>query len=386
MDKRVYWIWLQHVFPAGSVKPRTIFNRYKNLKKFYDGGAPLWSSLSFITSKDLAIMGSFRIDQAEAALEYAERLDQSVITPECEEYPYALWNIPDPPAVLYVRGTMPDINKKLAIAIVGSRKTEDIVLKEAEKIAYELSNSGIIVVSGGAIGVDAASHRGAMKGMSPTVAVLGCGLDFPYLMENELMRQRIVSKGGALVTEYPPGTSVQKGTFQNRNRIISGLARGVVIVSGAKKSGTMITARRATEQNKDIFAVPGNPLDPTSEGPNNLIKDGAPPVMTGYDIVEYYSGEYESANCSKAISAPEIAAVNTTAIEKAVNEDALPQDLSKDSRRIFALLSENPVHISEICDKTGLKPSEVLSCVTELEIFELISTLSGQRYMRKGVL
>lgn len=380
MDKRAYWIWLQHAFPAGSIKPKAIYNRFRDLEKFYNEGVKLWSTVGFISSRDIMVMSSYGIKQAEAALKYAESLEQKVITPECGEYPSALWNIPDPPAVLYVRGVMPDMNNCLGVAVVGSRKTQDIVLDEAEKMSYELSKSGAVVISGGAIGVDAAAHRGAMKGVSPTVAVLGCGLDFPYLLENELLRQKIIAKGGALVTEYPPGTSVQKGTFQNRNRIISGMARAVLIVSGAKKSGTMITARRATEQNRDIFAVPGNPMEPTSVVPNNLIKDGAVPVTSGYDIIDSYKGEYSFTGAGHPVKQIDSILRFVTGEDK----KKLPAGVSDNAGNIYSALGEKPKHISEICALTGLTPSKVLIAVTELEILGLIESLSGQRYMLKN--
>lgn len=381
MDRRAYWIWLQHSFQPGSSKPRAIYNRFRDLENFYKEGVRLWSTLSFVTERELTAMGSYDINQAEAALEYAERLGQKVITPECEEYPDDLWNIPDPPAVLYVKGKMPDMDSTLVIGMVGSRKTEENVLTTAENIAYELSINGAIVVSGGAIGVDAASHRGAMKGMAPTVAILGCGLDFPYLMENELLRQRILAKGGALVSEYPPHTSVQKGTFQTRNRIISGLAKGVVIVAADKKSGTMITAKRAIEQNRDIFAVPGDPVLKTSEGPNGLIKDGAVPVTSGADILEYYSGTFEAKSPYDPISSllDDIISENV----KAAAAPVLPEYISDTARTVFSVLGSEEKHISVISVETGLPSNKCLEAITELELFDFVESASGQRYRIK---
>ena len=382
MDKRAYWIWLQHTFQPGSSKPRAIWNRFRDLEKFYNEGIRLWSTLSFVTERELTAMGSYDINQAEAALEYAERLGQKVITPECEEYPTDLWNIPDPPAVLYVKGKMPALDDTLVIGMVGSRKTGENVLTTAENIAYELSINGAVVVSGGAIGVDASSHRGAMKGMAPTVAVLGCGLDFPYLMENELLRQRILAKGGALVSEYPPHTSVQKGTFQTRNRIISGMAKGVVIVAADKKSGTMITARRATEQNRDIFAVPGDPNEATSVGPNGLIKDGAVPVTCGGDILEYYNGIYQPKSPYDPVSEL-LDDIFTDIITEAPQAAALPDYISDTARTVFSVLSREPKHISEISATTGLPSNKCLEAITELELFDLVESASGQRYTIK---
>lgn len=380
MDKRAYWVWLQHSFQPGSSKPRAIYNRFNDLEKFYKEGIKLWSTLSFVTEKDLTTMGSFTVQQAEAALEYAEKMGQQVITPECEEYPANLWNIPDPPAVLYVKGTMPDMDNTLVIGMVGSRKAKDSVFNTAEKIAYELSTAGTVIVSGGAVGVDAASHRGAMMSMGPTVAVLGCGLDFPYLMENELLRQRILTKGGALVSEYPPGTGVQKGTFQTRNRIISGMSNGVVIVAADKKSGTMITARRATEQNRDIFAVPGDPNESTSYGPNSLIKDGAVPVTSGADILEYYQGRFVPSDPYTPLV---ILEEKETLPLVSHPETVLPEFISDKGRSVFSVLSAEPKHVSLIIAETGLASNSVMEAITELELFDLVESRSGQRYTVK---
>lgn len=384
MDHRAYWLWLQHAFAPGSTKPRSIYNRFDSLEEFYEGGLPVWSRLSFISEYDLTALNSYTLSQAEATLEYCERMNQHVITPEDREYPELLWNIPDPPAALYLRGAMPKLDAGLSVSVVGSRKTSDLVLKTAEKLGYELSKAGAVVVSGGAVGVDTAAHRGAMMGASPTVAVLGCGLDYPYLMENELLRQKIVAKGGALVTEYPPSMGVQKGTFQARNRIISGLSRGVVIVSAARKSGTMITARRATEQNRDIFAVPGNPLLPTSEGPNALIRDGAVPVTGGFDIVEYYGNSYGGGSMLR--EEPQLSLLKKKESKKGpegIQDSETSWELSENSKAVYRFLREEPLHISELALYTGLTPSQILTAVTELELLDRIEAFSGQRYALK---
>lgn len=373
-DKRAYWMWLQRAFSYGSSKPKSICNRFDSIEEFYEGGIACWSRMSFISEGDVTSLSGYSLEQAEITLEYCEKMGYKVITPECEDYPELLWNIPDPPAVLYMRGDLPDLDKGLPVAIVGSRKTSDIMIKEAEKLSYEMSKSGANIISGGAVGVDTAAHRGAMMGGTPTIAVLGCGLDYPYLMENELLRQKIVSKGGALITEYPPNMGVQKGTFQTRNRIISGLSKGVLIVSAAKKSGTMITARRATEQNRDIFAVPGSPLIPTSEGPNSLIKDGAVPVTNGYDIIEYYG--------NVGVHKPAQTESGQISFKDEV-KSVLPSYISKEGKMIFGTLEPQPKHISEISFVTGLRPSQILTAVTELELCGIIQSYSGQRYSLK---
>ncbi len=391
-DKRAYWIWLQHAFSAGSTKPRTIFNRFKNLKEFYDGGAGLWAQFKFITDREVSALYNYTLANAQAALNYAESLGQHVITPECEDYPEALWNIKDPPSVLYVKGKLPDLDKTLAIAIVGSRKASDDSLSIANKIAYNLSKAGVVVISGGAIGIDSAAHKGALMGSAPTVCVLGCGLDVQYLMQNEHLRRQVIEKGGALITEYPPGTGLQRGTFQARNRIISGLSKGVLIVCAAQKSGTMITAKRATEQDRDVFAVPGSPSNEQSWGPNSLIKDGAIPVTSAEDILNEYGPFYEFRtnlsvyNNRTADVNPEVSRLeNENVIEYITDEDDKPQEaedvkVSENARKVLSVLSGEPMHISEIAKITGLRTSLISAAMTELEISGLASDFAGKRY------
>ena len=415
MDKRAYWIWLQHAFQAGSTKPKSIYRRYNDLEEFYNGGKFLWASLSFITEKELKLLENYDIKIAEAVIDYCEKTDKKIITPESPEYPKSLWEINDPPAVLYVRGMIPNLDYHRSMAIVGSRKASDQSLFVAETISYELAKEGFVIVSGGAIGVDTSAHKGAVKGGAPTIAVLGCGLDYPYLMENELLRQNIVGQGGALITEYPPSMGVLKGTFQTRNRIISAISDGVLIVSAEKKSGTMITARRATEQNKDIFAVPGNPLLPTSEGPNQLIKDGAVPVTESRDILDFYGSGFKDYFCednveketpvlllnprddnSSFLYVPDRFKMKNDLIDEEIELEnkglaiMLEDDEFKSdgvSRfcvvKILTILSQESCTFDELCIKAEVSPSDALVVVTNLEMEGKIESISGQRYKLK---
>ena len=188
-------------------------------------------------------MSAYGVREAEAALDYCLRLGQQVYTPDTPGYPDLLREIYNPPAVLYVRGTLPDASGDVAIGVVGTRKAGKAGLRAAREISYELAQEGAAVISGGALGIDSEAHRGAIDGRGRTVAVLPCGLDYPYLMDNANLRREILDSGGALVTEYPMQTPVQRGAFQTRNRLISGMAHGVLVAEAPKKSGALITAR-----------------------------------------------------------------------------------------------------------------------------------------------
>ena len=235
MDERVYWIWMQNAFGAGSAKPMQLVRRMGSAEAFFRGGIGLWSSFSFISDKELAALSAYGAQEAEAALEYCLRLGQQVFTPDTPGYPALLREIYNPPAALYVRGALPEISGGIAVGVVGTRKAGAVGLRAAREISYGLALEGAVIVSGGALGVDSEAHRGAINGRTPTVAVLPCGLDYPYLMDNANLRREIIDRGGALLTEYPMQTPVQRGAFQTRNRLISGMAHGVLGGGGAGK-------------------------------------------------------------------------------------------------------------------------------------------------------
>lgn len=368
IEEKAYWMWLQHAFGPGSAKPVRIGKRFSCLEEFFKGGRGLWAGFSLISERELAALGSFSPTQAQAQLEYTRKVGQEAVAYCDEEYPEILKHIDDPPAVFYVKGELPDFDNVLAISVVGSREAGEIHIKQTELISYELSKEGAVVVSGGALGIDAAAHRGAMRGAAPTICVLACGIDFPYLMENQMLRGRVVEKGGALITEYPVNTGVNRGTFSVRNRIISGLSQGLLVAAAAKKSGTMLTVAHATKQNKDIYAMPGQLGDPLAEGPNLLIRDGAKQVLSAEDILEEYRGRYRK----------EAAIPRAAAAVKPLG--AKPVGLSGNAQMVYAAVGTAPEHLSAIIAKTGLRASQVQAAATELELMGILRSYSGQRY------
>ena len=204
MDNRVYWIWLQNAFGAGSPKPVQLVRRIGSAEKLYQGGTRLWSSFSFVSDKELAALNAYGAEQAAAALEYYLKLGQKVITPDDEDYPVLLKEIYNPPAVLYVQGDLSILSDAVSISIVGTRKKAS----QNGSMPQERSPAGLrskraVVISGGALGIDSEAHKGALNGRGKTIAILPCGLEYPYLMDNAILRREIVDFGGALVTEYP---------------------------------------------------------------------------------------------------------------------------------------------------------------------------------------
>ncbi len=368
ISEKAFWLWLQHGFGAGSVKPVSVGRRFDDIGEFFEGGKTLWAQFDFIRDREIEALSGFSPQDAMAQIEYCEKIGQKIYTYVDDEYPEKLRNISCPPAVLFVKGQMPDFDNILTISVVGSRKANESAVKMTELISYELSKEGVIVVSGGALGIDTAAHKGAMRAFAPTAALLACGIDYPYLMQNARMRNSIVEKGGALISEYPMNMPVNKGNFVVRNRIVSGLCNGLLVSQSAEKGGTMLTVKHAVDQNKDLFAFMGDTADPNSVGSNRLIRDGAVPVFSVNDILDEYKHLAE-----KRIGKKDI-------LDMIVESDPdVPKGISTAAAVVFGVLKKEPVHVSYICEMTGLKISQVLAAVTELELTDNAKTYSGQR-------
>ena len=281
-----------------------------------------------------------------------------------KDYPTNLKYIYDPPSTLYVEGKIiPEDN--IAIAIVGSRRATHYGLQNAQKLAYELAAKGISIISGLARGVDSAAHRGALRAGGRTIAVLGSGLNVIYPRENKALAREI-AQNGAVISEFPEDTPPFKENFPRRNRIISGLSLGVVVVEAAKRSGALITANCALEQGREVFALPGKIDSFTSQGTHNLIKDGAKLVESSEDIIEELEplmAEYvrQAKSESKAKVAPN-----------------LPQE----EREIYSCLTSEPVDIDEIMQKVALPYGRLLTSLLKLEHKKLVKELPGKLFVR----
>lgn len=383
LDKRAYWVWLQHSLGAGSSKQNRILSNYHTLSDFHGAGMESWLLEGYFTHGEIERLSSFSVSDAAALIEYSEKIGQQVVTPDCDSYPEPLRQIHNQPCALYVKGTLPDFSALLGISIVGTRKATATGIATARSFAYELAKQGVVVVSGGALGIDTASHKGALQAGGKTVCVLGCGIDFNYLMGNAPLRAAIANSG-AVISEYPPNTQAVNSNFPIRNRIISGLTLGTLVVEAAGKSGSLITADFALEQGRDVFAVPAGIFSPVSQGVNNLIKSGAKPVSNAGEILEEYIYRFPgkinlSDNKTNVILNPvdtvsDIYESVTTA--KSFCED----EFSADAVNLYAKLKNTPCHISELEQLTGIPTPRLLTAVTELELAEQICSHSGRRY------
>ncbi len=377
INRKAYWLWLQHAFGAGSAKPFKLLEGLNDIEDLYSKGSEYWSSFKFVTDKEKFSLNNFTLEDAQAQLEYCEKLGHKIVVYSDERYPEKLKEINSPALALYYKGEFPQFDEKLVIAVVGSRNIDENTIKMTEHLCYELARGGALIVSGGALGIDSAAHKGSMRGMGKTTAFLPCSLDINYLMSNQILRNQIITKHGCLMSEYAVNTNVNKGSFDVRNRLISGVCDALLVVKAKKKSGTMLTAAHATKQNKDIFAVPGDVDDEYSEGTNLLIQDGATAVTRADDILEQYAHRFKQENVFNAEK------IVSRYCEMKKTGKRSTDILSVKAKMVYETLCDTPIHISEICSMTGLKVSQVLSSVTELEILDYIEIYYGQRYSIK---
>ncbi len=266
----------------GSIRMKKILDHYKSAKAAIEA-SPLELRQICSLPKNITFdfSSSIKSDSFRKELELIEKHAIEVISIDSPKYPELLKNIYDPPAILYVKGKLS--KKGINIAIVGSRKASDYGLKMAQKFAYELASCSITIVSGMARGIDTAAHNGVLQAKGETIAVLGSGLANIYPLENKGLFERI-AEFGAVISEFPMQTKPNPGNFPRRNRIISGLSLGVLVIEAAKRSGALITSRFALEQGRDVFALPGKADSLTSYGTNQLIKDGAK-LVDGFEEV-----------------------------------------------------------------------------------------------------
>ncbi len=305
---------------------------------------------------------------ARADLALCRRLGVTPIAHGSDAYPAPLREIPDPPALIYVRGTIEPVDR-LAVAIVGSRKCTPYGLRVAERLATSLARVGLTVVSGLARGIDAAAHRGALAAGGRTLAVLANGLSQVYPSEHDKLADQVVA-AGALIAESPMRQAPLAGLFPQRNRIISGLSLGVVVVEATPRSGSLSTASHATEQNREVFAVPG-PIDSlSSRGCHHLIRDGARLVETVDDILEELGPAVRHIRPS------------TEATDAVPTQPVGELTLSDHERQLLARLDERPVSVDQLIAASGLTASATMATLSLLEMRRLVKRLPGPQFAR----
>ncbi|MGD0587029.1 MAG: DNA-processing protein DprA [Oryzomonas sp.] len=356
-----YWFGLKAVPGVGNVTFRRL------LERFDAPGAALAASpkeLGAVRGVTPAVVEAIREGAWKRfADEECRRLAGSgarLVTFTSADYPKTLFEIPDPPPLLYVRGELR--SNELAVAIVGSRRATSYGLMTTGRFAEELAGRGVAVISGMARGVDTAAHKGAIQAGGRTIGVLGCGIDKVYPPENRKLFDA-VSETGCLVSEFPLGTMPLAENFPRRNRIISGLSRGVLVVEASEKSGSLITAQYALDHGRDVFAVPGNISFSACRGSNNLIKQGAKLVDCVEDILEELPGPFAGSR------------------ERALEQTAARTfSLTPKEAAVYELLARSSLHIDDIIAQTELTAGEVSSMLLHLELKGAVTPLPGKHF------
>ena len=361
-----YWLAINKIPNLGPVTIKKLWDHFGSIKEVWEADEKSIQQIEGLSKPAVrSFLDNRNKTNLETELEAIQKDKIKIYTLEDEDYPSQLKNIYDPPPVIYVKGEILKADGK-AIAIVGTRKASRYGLEFARKLAAELSSLGITIVSGLASGIDSAAHRGALASKGRTIAVFGCGIDFVFPSENKYLAKEI-ELSGALLSEFPMGTRTEKGNFPRRNRIISGLALGVIVVEGHYDSGAMITAKEAVEQGREVFAVPGNVELDQSKGPHWLIKQGAKLVESVEDVLE----ELNMAMPKKM----------TNDKFQMSNEGRDYSNLSLEEKKIVSVLSLEAKHLDAISAETGLSIPLVSSLLMMLEIKKIVRQLPGKTFI-----
>ena len=315
-------------------------------------------------------------ERADGELDRVKKLGGDILILDDGSYPSMLREIDDPPITLYVRGDWPACFEQPCIGVIGSRMCSTYGENASEMLSRDLASRGVTVVSGLARGIDAAAHKGALQGKGRTVAVMGTGIDGVYPKENTRLVRDILDSGGCLVSQFPLGTPPLKDNFPYRNRIISGLSLGVLIVEASERSGSLITARLAAEQNREVMAVPGNITSSNSYGTNYLIKAGAKLVQQWQDVVAELPAEIAA-----SILPPKIEEKKNRGPKQ---QELVPADLTENERKIWSLLTaDEATHIDILLETSGLTFGDLNSVLVGLDIKDMIRVLPGKHYARR---
>jgi len=340
-----------------------LLDRFRSPQAIWEGSEAEIAALPGFSEIAKVIVAARREEALDHEIKEAKRLGIRIVTLLDSDYPRLLREIENPPLVLYMRGEE-EIDTTRTLAIVGTRRTSGYGRGMAKRLAHDLGALGLIVVSGLAIGIDAAAHRGALDAKGRTVAVLGSGFLHPYPASNKRLLDEI-GRSGAVVSEYPLDTHPAKWTFPQRNRIIAGLSRGVIVVEAPQRSGALITARLALEEGREVFAVPGNVTSTGSAGTNRLIKDGATLVESVEDVL------FEFPDLNRLIAPSER------------KSEAVLKTLTDEQRRVYDLVGLEPLHIDDIISRGVLSPTDAAHILLLLQMENLIQEVDGRRYIRR---
>lgn len=383
-----FWIWLSELRGLQNQTRLALLRHFGSPEAIFYADREEILLTDGMTPEQAARLDDHDLAGAQKILGRCEELGLSLLTIQDAAYPRRLFNIYDPPCLLYVRGRLPAFDEEAAVAVVGTRSCTPYGVACAEKLGYGIARCGGLVVSGLAAGIDSAALRGALRANGRAAAVLGNGVDVVYPRENQYLYEDVAS-AGCLISEYPPGTRPVGSHFPRRNRILSGLSVAALVVEAPERSGALITAAAALEQGRDVFAVPG-PIDaPASVGCNQLIRDGAGLVSDAWDILREYEGRFPEKLCApgQASPRPQVTGYQTERAEPARPAkplvDPAERGLTDDQTALLRALDEDvPMLVDDLIEQTDIPTRRVLSALTLLEIEGLVTQHSGKRYTR----
>jgi DNA processing protein len=361
MEQEHYWLWLKNIKGIGIKKTKYLLNHFEKPKFIWEANDEQLTNVKGISELDRKRILESRNKQS--IIKYYNKLRENNIkfySIKHDDYPMNLKNIYDSPYGIYIKGTLE--KDAPIIAIVGARNCSEYGRQVAKLFARELAKMGIIIISGMARGIDTAAHIGALEGGGKTYAVLGCGVNICYPKENYRLMNDI-SKNGAIISEFNINQTPKAGNFPLRNRIISGISDGVLVVEAAKKSGSLITVDQALDQGRDVYSVPGRVIDKNSEGTNNLIKMGAKMVTNVDDILEEFSIKYSS--------------------QKQKNSENINLILAESEKIVYSCLSLEPLFINDIHIKSKIPIDELMVILTKLEFKGVIEQLPNKYFIKK---
>ncbi|MBQ3194465.1 MAG: DNA-processing protein DprA [Oscillospiraceae bacterium] len=416
-----HWIWLAHRPGLNDRMKAELLRHFEDPEDIFFADSEAFSHIEGLSAESVESLQDRDLIPAEEILEACRRENLHILTYRDAAYPVRLKNIADPPIVLYYKGQLPEFDALPVIAVVGTRKASAYGLTTAKRMGYQIGKCGGIVVSGMAYGIDGLAMAGALTAGQPVVGVLGCGADIVYPASNRALF-RDTERYGCILSEFPPGYPPAKWTFPKRNRIISGLSNGVLVVEAPEKSGALITARQAAEQGRDVFVVPGNIDMPSFAGSNRLLRDGAIMVSSGWDVVSEYEALYpdkirrETAPSAQKAYPDEVrkaAAQQEKILPKVAQKPKLPGKngnlkknlekknidkdeitpysdvnvsrpaLSAEEQAIVDCLKNGQRLVDDVIAETGLTTGKLLAALTMLELKGIIKRLPGKRISMK---
>jgi DNA processing protein len=402
MSTLKYWLWLA---TREGLSRATIYKAVDCLgspEGVYEADQEAYEALG-LRPEERHALSNKAMARPNKILDTCDRMGIWMMTYQDADYPARLRNIYDPPCVLYGKGKRIHFDETPAVAIVGTRRCSPYGKKVAATLGFQLAHRGMLIISGLAKGIDTVAMTGALRAGVPVVGVLGCGIDVVYPRENREI-YRNVAAAGTLLSEYPPGTQPLGAHFPVRNRIMSGLSLGVVVVEGPMRSGSLITARHALEQGRDVFAVPGNIDSPLSLGPNRLLRDGAIPVLHADDVIAEYIQQYptklqfspetiEKITPNRVEQESVLAGINQGSTKKEVDKwetkdyidlnDSV-EPFAEQEKAILRALERNPMQVDDLIARTQMPPGQILSMLTVLELRGVVSQTPGKCFQRNG--